>query len=73
MLKKLWVLPVDIRLAAHSNKLRFRPRAYSYVGGVPVLDMLRQADHRLGRGDEMAVRQDRRRHHSSCLPLRSCC
>ena len=39
MLKKLWVLPVDIRLAAHSNKLRFRPRAYSYVGGVPVLDM----------------------------------
>ena len=30
MLKKLWVLPVDIRLAAHSNKLRFRPRAYSY-------------------------------------------
>jgi Undecaprenyl-phosphate glucose phosphotransferase len=39
MLKKLWVLPVDIRLAAHSNKLRFRPRAYSYVGNVPVLDM----------------------------------
>ncbi len=29
MLKKLWVLPVDIRLAAHSNKLRFRPSAYS--------------------------------------------
>src|SRR5580700_1767928 len=27
MLKKLWVLPVDIRLAAHSNTLRFRPRA----------------------------------------------
>ncbi len=40
MLKKLWVLPVDIRLAAHSNKLRFRPRAYSYLGSVPVLDML---------------------------------
>ena len=39
MLKKLWVLPVDIRLAAHSSKLRFRPRAYSYVGGVPVLDL----------------------------------
>jgi hypothetical protein len=35
MLKKLWVLPVDIRLAAHSNKLRFRPRTYSYVGQVP--------------------------------------
>jgi exopolysaccharide biosynthesis polyprenyl glycosylphosphotransferase len=33
------VLPVDIRLAAHSNKLRFRPRAYSYIGSVPVLDV----------------------------------
>ncbi|MGH6768332.1 MAG: undecaprenyl-phosphate glucose phosphotransferase [Xanthobacteraceae bacterium] len=40
MLKKLWVLPVDIRLAAHSNKLRFRPRSYSYIGSVPVLDVL---------------------------------
>jgi Undecaprenyl-phosphate glucose phosphotransferase len=39
MLKKLWVLPVDIRLSAHSNKLRFRPRAYSYIGDVPVLDI----------------------------------
>ena len=40
MLKKLWVLPVDIRLAAHSNKLRFRPRAYSYIGRVPVFDII---------------------------------
>ena len=39
MLKKLWVLPVDIRLSAHSNKLRFRPRSYSYIGNVPVLDV----------------------------------
>ncbi len=39
MLRKLWVLPVDIRLAAHSNKLRFRPRSYSYIGTVPVLDI----------------------------------
>jgi len=39
MLKKLWVLPVDIRLAAHSNKLRFRPRSYSYIGSVPVIDV----------------------------------
>jgi Undecaprenyl-phosphate glucose phosphotransferase len=39
MLKKLWVLPVDIRLAAHNNKLRFRPRAYSYLGAVPLLDV----------------------------------
>jgi len=39
MLKKLWVLPVDIRLSAHTNKLRFRPRSYSYIGNVPVLDL----------------------------------
>jgi len=39
MLKKLWVLPVDIRLSAHTNKLRYRPRSYSYVGNVPVLDI----------------------------------
>jgi Undecaprenyl-phosphate glucose phosphotransferase len=39
MLRKLWVLPVDIRLAAHTSKLRFRPRAYSYIGNVPVLDV----------------------------------
>jgi Undecaprenyl-phosphate glucose phosphotransferase len=39
MLKKLWVLPVDIRLAAHTNKLQFRPRCYSYIGAVPVLDV----------------------------------
>ncbi len=39
MLKKLWVLPVDIRLSAHSNKLRFRPRSYSFIGNVPVLDI----------------------------------
>ncbi len=42
MLRKLWVLPVDIRLSAHSNKLHFRPRSYSYLGNVPVLDVLDQ-------------------------------
>ncbi|HWW46248.1 MAG TPA: undecaprenyl-phosphate glucose phosphotransferase [Xanthobacteraceae bacterium] len=39
MLKQLWVLPVDIRLSAHNNQLRFRPRAYSYLGDVPTLDV----------------------------------
>ena len=39
MLKKLWVLPVDIRLSAHTNKLQFRPRSYSYIGNVPVIDV----------------------------------
>ncbi|HXL65490.1 MAG TPA: undecaprenyl-phosphate glucose phosphotransferase [Xanthobacteraceae bacterium] len=40
MLKKLWVLPVDIRLSAHTNKLRYRPRTYSYLGSVPVFDIV---------------------------------
>jgi Undecaprenyl-phosphate glucose phosphotransferase len=39
LLKKLWVLPVDIRLSAHSNKLQFRPRSYSHIGSVPMLDI----------------------------------
>jgi Undecaprenyl-phosphate glucose phosphotransferase len=39
MLRKLWVLPIDIRLAAHTHKLRFRPRSYSYIGSVPVIDV----------------------------------
>jgi Undecaprenyl-phosphate glucose phosphotransferase len=39
LLKQLWVLPVDIRLAAHANKLRLRPRSYSYIGRVPFLDV----------------------------------
>ena len=39
LLKKLWVLPVDIRLSAHSNQLRFRPRSYSFIGAVPMLDI----------------------------------
>ncbi|MFI5012406.1 MAG: undecaprenyl-phosphate glucose phosphotransferase [Hyphomicrobiales bacterium] len=39
MLRKLWVLPIDIRLSAHMAKLRLRPRSYSYIGSVPVLDL----------------------------------
>ncbi|CAN5174649.1 undecaprenyl-phosphate glucose phosphotransferase [soil metagenome] len=39
MLRQLWVLPVDIRLSAHTNKLKFRPRTYSFVGKVPFLDV----------------------------------
>ncbi len=40
MLQKLWVLPLDIRLSAHSNRLRFLPRSYSYIGRLPVIDLL---------------------------------
>jgi Undecaprenyl-phosphate glucose phosphotransferase len=39
VLKKLWVLPLDIRLSAHMSQLRFRPRSYSYIGSVPMLDI----------------------------------
>jgi Undecaprenyl-phosphate glucose phosphotransferase len=39
ILKRLWILPVDIRLCAQNQKLRYRPRAYSYVGNVPFLDV----------------------------------
>lgn len=42
MLKKLWVLPVDIHLSAHTNELRFRPRSYSYLGELPTLKMFEQ-------------------------------
>lgn len=41
MLKHLWVLPVDIRLAAHANSMKFRPRFCSYMENskIPMLDL----------------------------------
>jgi Undecaprenyl-phosphate glucose phosphotransferase len=39
LLQKLWVLPADIKLSAHNNRLRFRPRTYSYIGNVPFIDL----------------------------------
>ncbi len=39
LLQKLWVLPIDIRISAHNNRLRFRPRTYSYIGNVPFIDL----------------------------------
>lgn len=39
LLKQLWVLPVDIRLSAYSQKLRYKSRAYSYIGNIPLLDV----------------------------------
>jgi Undecaprenyl-phosphate glucose phosphotransferase len=39
LLRRLWVLPVDIRLSAGTTKLRFRPRLYSFIGSVPFLDL----------------------------------
>jgi len=53
MLRKLWVLPIDIRLSAHSTHLRFRPRAYSYIGAVPMLDIF---DRPINEWDSVAKR-----------------
>lgn len=39
MLRRLWILPIDIRLAAHMSKLRFHQRSYSYIGSVPLIDI----------------------------------
>ncbi|MBG1231786.1 undecaprenyl-phosphate glucose phosphotransferase [Aestuariivirga litoralis] len=39
IMSKLWVLPVDIRLSAQSQRLRLRPRAYSFIGNLPCLDV----------------------------------
>lgn len=40
LLRKLWVLPVDIRLSAHGDKLKFRPRNYTYEGALPFIDVV---------------------------------
>jgi Undecaprenyl-phosphate glucose phosphotransferase len=37
LMDRLWVLPLDIRLSSHNDKLRFRPRSYAYVGAVPFI------------------------------------
>ena len=39
LLKQLWVLPIDIRLSAQSAQLKFRPRTYSFIGTVPLIDV----------------------------------
>ncbi len=59
LMKQLWVLPVDIRLSAHTNKLRFRPRAYSFIGNVPFLDVfdkpIRDWDHVVKRAFDLII------------------
>jgi Undecaprenyl-phosphate glucose phosphotransferase len=39
ILERLWVLPVDIRLSAQDQRMRYRPRAYSYIGNLALLDL----------------------------------
>ncbi len=40
ILKSLWILPLDIRISALSENMRFRSRTYSYMGDVPLLDVM---------------------------------
>ncbi len=61
MLRKLWVLPIDIRLAAHMNKLHFRPAFLFLHRQRPADRYIRQADRRLGRHHQIRLRQNRRR------------
>jgi Undecaprenyl-phosphate glucose phosphotransferase len=37
--RQLWILPIDIRLSAYASRLRFRPRSYSFIGSVPLLNI----------------------------------
>ena len=39
VLRKVMELPVDIRLSSLAAKLRLSPRAYSYIGAIPFLDV----------------------------------
>jgi len=39
ILKRLWVLPVDIRISAAAAELKLSPRAYTYLGQLPLLNV----------------------------------
>ena len=39
ILKMLWVLPIDVRIAALGSKLKLRSRSYNYIGDVPFLPL----------------------------------
>ncbi|MGE0699142.1 MAG: exopolysaccharide biosynthesis polyprenyl glycosylphosphotransferase, partial [Hyphomicrobiaceae bacterium] len=40
ILKQLMHVPVDIRISAHRSELKLNPRAYSYIGNVPMLAVM---------------------------------
>lgn len=39
ILKRLWELPVDIRISAAAAELKLSPRAYTYLGDLPLLNV----------------------------------
>lgn len=40
ILEKVWVLPIEIKLAVQGPHLPFRPRACSYIGSIAMVDLL---------------------------------
>jgi len=39
ILKRLWELPVDIRISGQASKLKLSPRAYTHLGNLPLLSV----------------------------------
>lgn len=39
ILKRLWELPVDIRISGNASSLKFGPDTYTYIGRLPLLSM----------------------------------
>jgi Undecaprenyl-phosphate glucose phosphotransferase len=39
ILKRLWELPIDIRISAAAAELKLSPRAYTYLGKLPLLNV----------------------------------
>ena len=39
ILPRLWELPVDIRISGHTSNLKLNPRAYTYIGKLPLLSV----------------------------------
>ncbi len=37
ILKRIWELPIDIRICGHQGELRLSPQAYTYLGNLPLL------------------------------------
>jgi Undecaprenyl-phosphate glucose phosphotransferase len=48
ILKRLWELPVDIRISGQASSLKLSPRAYTYIGLLPLLSVFDRPLHGWG-------------------------
>jgi Undecaprenyl-phosphate glucose phosphotransferase len=48
ILKRLWELPVDIRISGQASSLKLSPRAYTYIGMLPLLSVFDRPLHGWG-------------------------